>query len=191
MDRISSDQQRLGRWLVSVLAAFAFLLIVIPLFQLVGLLALVLVLQLFGLIEKLPSLQLFENPATLLDWWSRNIETLPDILFLPSFLTLVAMSFFLGYRLWHLLFVKSGYLDKATVEKMEMGLAPTVGAERIRKAIGFSLFLPASAWLAYAALTEDIDWWLIPPAVAPIFYFGYLAWKEYSPPSHKPPGGER
>ncbi len=51
------------------------------------------------------------------------------------------LGFFAANVLWYLLFVKTGYLSKATVERLSTNRAPTERGELIRVGIGYVMYL--------------------------------------------------
>src|SRR3569832_828693 len=64
----------------------------------------------------------------------------------------------LAIRLWNLLFVKSAYLERHTLERIRAGSAPTLRMERARKTIGNSFLIPLLIWInweIYLKPTED------------------------------------
>ena len=51
------------------------------------------------------------------------------------------LGFLVGTFIWHRLFVKSGYLSQAAVQRLSTNRAPTERGERIRVGIGYVTYL--------------------------------------------------
>lgn len=86
----------------------------------------------------------------------------------------------LAIRLWNLLFVKSAYLDRHTLERIRAGSAPTLRMERARKTIGFSFLIPFLIWINWEIyLKPTEDWWIFLLTLPLLLYFIYHAVKEY------------
>lgn len=62
-------------------------------------------------------------------------------IWLPVSLTTFVLGFFVANNLWHLLFIRSGYLSQAAAQRLMGNRAPTERGERIRVAIGYVTYL--------------------------------------------------
>ncbi|MDX1253448.1 MAG: hypothetical protein IDH49_14605 [Gammaproteobacteria bacterium] len=62
-------------------------------------------------------------------------------IWLPVSLTTAVLGAFVANNLWHLLFVKSGYLSHAATQRLMGNRAPTERGERIRVAVGYVTYL--------------------------------------------------
>ena len=105
-----------------------------------------------------------------------------DKLFLPVAFIGLIVGMIMGVTLWNRFFVASGYLDKNTLDRLNENIAPTNRLERIRRAIGFSFFIPFLSWINFSLFQKPIkDWWGFIFTIPLLFYFIYLAYKEYGP----------
>jgi hypothetical protein len=123
--------------------------------------------------------------ALVLETWNGLPDTnqytqLLDRLFLPIAFVGLIVGMTAGVVLWNRLFVKSGYLDSHTLKRMKLNMAPTDRMERIRKAIGLSFLIPFLIWVNWGIyLRPVLDWWVFLATLPLLFYFVYLAFKEY------------
>ena len=60
---------------------------------------------------------------------------------LPLLIALGLLGFFSANALWGRLFVRSGYLSEAAVQRMRLNRAPTERGEKVRAGIGYVLYL--------------------------------------------------
>jgi len=103
-----------------------------------------------------------------------------DRFFMPVAFVGLIIGILLAIRLWNLLFVKSAYLDRHTLERIRAGSAPTLRMERARKTIGFSFLIPFLIWINWEIyLKPTEDWWIFLLTLPLLLYFIYHAVKEY------------